>query len=253
MRAWRKWLVVSALALAGLLSLYELTWIGRSGVALVLVGFGTSIVLLALAVLLGRATEKTGELRVDRSRLPKYLTLIVGALLMLLCGSFLVWGMISRQSQAPDARVTAAESVPGPEHTVGNVRFFDMTLDTNGTLLGRMENRGDSPVFLNYCEVKLYNRRNGCVDSMVLCPRLPPGWLAELERRGKPTELVTEALLAEVSGTYVKKGGVQSFVCGPPSSTSRLMRFPKDNWHWDYAPVCGPQSTFPLDAIPDEP
>ncbi len=55
MKATSKVLAVMSLVLAGGLTLYELTWWARSGVAKVLVGLGVSVMLLAVAVLIGEA------------------------------------------------------------------------------------------------------------------------------------------------------------------------------------------------------
>ena len=53
MKGWSRNLAIAAAILAGLLTLYELTWVSRSGVAWVLVGLGASVVLLSVAVVLG--------------------------------------------------------------------------------------------------------------------------------------------------------------------------------------------------------
>jgi len=61
MKQWSKGLAIAALALAGTLTLYELAWCGRSGVAKVLVGLGLSVVLLALSVLIGHIEQEKGR------------------------------------------------------------------------------------------------------------------------------------------------------------------------------------------------
>ena len=44
----------AALVIAGLVTLQELTWFGRSGVAKVIAALGLSVVLLAVSVLAGK-------------------------------------------------------------------------------------------------------------------------------------------------------------------------------------------------------
>lgn len=61
MQTWSKRLAVAALVLAGLTTLYELTWLGRSRVAIVLVALGVSAVLLAVSVLMGQAKHEHKE------------------------------------------------------------------------------------------------------------------------------------------------------------------------------------------------
>jgi predicted phage tail protein len=57
MKAWAKGLAIAAVALAGSVTFYELSWLHRSGVAKVLVALGLAVVLLGVSVILGHSAK----------------------------------------------------------------------------------------------------------------------------------------------------------------------------------------------------
>lgn len=60
MKSSSKGVAVVALIMGSLITLYELTWLGRSRVAMVLVGLGVCVVLLAVSALLGQKERNNG-------------------------------------------------------------------------------------------------------------------------------------------------------------------------------------------------
>jgi hypothetical protein len=223
MRPWGKRLAWAALGVGALVALYELTWVRRSGIAWALAGVGASVVLVALAVILGSRTEEHGEGWPGLRRLPRQALLLLAGLrklsrramlvlagvsVMLLSAGFLVGAVLRRPPRS------SYQEVQGPERVVSGVRFFDMILDSNQTLRGRMANRGDSLVTLASLRVTLYGERDESLDGADFLPavRTPPPPL------------------------FVRAGDVQSFEFTVPVGYHQ-MRFPAGKWHWDYAPL----------------